>query len=159
MIEETRDEGNDSIVNGNDYTALFSYGLASNRMKKAQTGHQAATTAYAYNDRDQLTAEGADANSDGIPDPATATTYAYDDNGSTVSKTIGASVTAFIWDLRNRMVAVDAPGTANDATYSYDSDGVRVKEVTSSGTTYYLNDPQNPTGYAKKLSQNTFLGR
>jgi hypothetical protein len=58
------------------------------------------------------------------------------------SETTGADVTQYAWDLRNRMIGVDAPGTANDAAYAYDHDSVRVQRTVNGVATSYLNDGQ-----------------
>lgn len=51
------------------------------------------------------------------------------------------------------MVAVDAPGTANDATYGYDHRGTRVSQTTGGQTRRFLYDKRNPTGYAKAIEE------
>ena len=155
LTSETRDEGNDATQNGGDYTDTFAFDLAGNRITK---GHDAVgttndeTITYAYNERDELTAEDSTNN-------ANDATYSYDANGSTTEVTKGGTTQKYVWDLRNRMVGFDANGDGDtadtgDATYGYDTDGNRVsKTVVGTGTTYYVIDSNNLTGYAKALEE------
>jgi RHS repeat-associated protein len=156
---------------GSDYTDTYAFDRAGNRIRKThdEVGtNKDAATAYAYDTRDRLTAEGPDTeapNTSGynIPDPATATTYGYDDNGSQTTVTVNSAVVKRnFWDLRNRLVGFSANDDldttdVNDATYYYNTDGVRVKSapVTSTGvqTTYFVQDTANPTGYSQVMEE------
>jgi RHS repeat-associated protein len=159
LTQELRDEGNDGIQNGGDYTDIYTLDLVGNRTaKEHQTASGTTTTRYTYTIRDQLEWEGLDADDDGVIDLATRRTYTYDANGSqeTVtdsSKPAGSRITTYTWDLRNRLAGINAPGTADDVTYTYDSNGVRISETTAGSTTYFLNDPNNPTGYTKAIEE------
>jgi hypothetical protein len=104
-----------------------------------------------------------DAAAGAIPD-STPTTYTYDSNGSQITITQSASTTYHLWDLRNRMVGItlDNDGNAtdpNETTYAYDSHAVRVSQITyatpANSAIVYLNDANNPTGYAKALEKKT----
>jgi RHS repeat-associated protein len=155
LTSETRDEGNDGIQNGGDYTDTYSFDLAGNRITKV---HDAAGTSSdesvtsSYNSDDQLTSSDStnDANDSG---------YAYDADGNMISVTSNGAVKKYVWDLRNRLIGYDANGDGDtadtgDATYSYDNDGNRVsKTVVGQGTTYYVVDTNNPTGYAKAIEE------
>ncbi|MCY2950427.1 MAG: hypothetical protein NTU53_00420, partial [Planctomycetota bacterium] len=139
LTAETRDEGDDGIVNGQDYTATCSFDLVGNRTRKQQAGYQAATTDYTYNNRDELLTE----TTGGV-----VIGYGYDANGSLTSN--GSST--YAWDLRNRMVSATAGGVTT--SYGYDQDGQRISQRTGTGpSTYYLNDSQNPMGYAQILEE------
>lgn len=141
-----------SSVSSEEYSDTFAYDLASNRASKAHVGPgggASETDIYVYNSRDELTAEGPDTNSDGVPDAATATTYTYDDNGSQTSSTHGGVTTTYTYDVRNKMVGYSGP--SGSATYVYDDAGNRVQETTGGATTYYLTDTRNPTGYAQPI--------
>jgi YD repeat-containing protein len=185
LVEETRDAdttpGNGSddfgVRDSGDYSDLFGYDLVSNRRKRvsgwdaningsfADSGDSIdSTTLYTYNSNDQLTAEGTDADSDGILDSGEiTTTYTYDANGSQQTMTQGSSTTKYLWDLRNHMVGLDANNDGDaldngDTEYGYDSNGVRVNQLTHGATNsaiVYLNDDANPTGYSKTLERKT----
>ena len=84
--------------------------------------------------------------------------------------------TLYLWDLRNRMVAVDQTGNdldidsngatsgsvadADDATYGYDSAGQRISQGNGTGTSsqQFLNDKNNFTGYPQILEQTRVVG-
>ena len=141
LTSEQRDEGDDDVQNGGDYTDTFTYDLNGNRITKTHdaVGTTADTsTTSAYNDRDELTSDTTN---------GTATNYTYDPNGSTLTN----GSTAYTWDLRNRMLTA----TVADATttYAYDADGVRVSKMTGTQKTTFLNDDENPTGYAKPIEE------
>lgn len=154
LTGETRDEGNDSTQNGGDYTDVYSFDLAGNRITKT---HDAVsndeTITSAYNDRDELTSADSTIN-------AHDATYTYDDNGSTTSvMTNGTSTVKYLWDLRNRMTGYSANGDndaadSGDINYTYDNNGNRVsRTVVGGSSTYYVIDANNPTGYAKAIEE------
>ncbi|MGA2497331.1 MAG: hypothetical protein ABSH20_06300 [Tepidisphaeraceae bacterium] len=163
LVTETRDDGDNHTCDttaGGDYTDFFTLDMAGNRLTlehgwdadndgTVSTGDTIdSITAYTYNSRDQLLAEGPDTNNDGIPDSSTAINYTYDDNGSMTAK--GSDT--YTWDLRGRMVTATVGGTTS--TIGYDSDGQRVSEQTgTTATTYYVNDKSNPTGYPQILEE------
>jgi len=68
-----------------------------------------------------------------------AVTYGYDENGHTVSKTEGVSVTTYEYDLAERMKAVKKDGVTL-GSYTYDPFGRRVSKATGSGTVYFHYD-------------------
>lgn len=154
LTEETRQTLSTATF---EYTDGFAFDLAGNRVTKA---HDAAGTTndenviYTYNDRDELTAENSDNNANDV-------TYVYDDNGSQIQK----GTVKYVWDLRNRMIGVDANGDndladAGDTTYRYDVNGQRVGQTTVPSTgptlpTGYINDKANPTGYPQVIEETT----
>jgi RHS repeat-associated protein len=81
---------------------------------------------WQYNANHQLTAR---------PDIS----YGYDANGHTVSKTAGAEVTSYEYDIAERMSAVKRDGVTL-GSYQYDPFGRRVKKVTSAGAVYFHYD-------------------
>jgi RHS repeat-associated protein len=91
-------------------------------------------TPYQYNTSNQLTS---------IP----GTTYTYDNNGNTKTKTTAAGTTAYTWDFENRLTQVALPGTTGTVTYKYDPFGRRVQKAFTQGgtttTTNYLYDGRN----------------
>jgi RHS repeat-associated protein len=106
----------------------YTYDLVGNRLSSV------GVTPYQYNTSNQLTS---------IP----GTTYTYDNNGNTKTKTTAAGTTTYTWDYDNRLKQVTLPGTGGTVTYKYDPFGRRVqKSFTQSGTTTttnYLYDGHN----------------
>ena len=76
-------------------------------------------------------------------------------SGSAFPWTGSASDEVYTWDLRGRMKNATVDGTTT--TFAYDSNGVRTAKSVTSGTTTtttrYVNDAQNPTGYAKAVEE------
>jgi RHS repeat-associated protein len=89
---------------------------------------------YSYNSSNQLTS---------IP----GTTYTYDNNGNTKTKTTAAGTTTYTGDYENRLTQVALPGTTGKVTYKYDPFGRRVQKSFTQGgtttTTNYLYDGMN----------------
>jgi RHS repeat-associated protein len=89
---------------------------------------------YQYNSSNQLTS---------IP----GTTYTYDNNGNTKTKTTAAGTTTYTWDFENRLTQVALPGTTGTVTFKYDPFGRRVQKAFTQGgtttTTNYLYDGAN----------------
>src|SRR5262249_40868789 len=117
------------------YSKSFVYDAVGNRQTQTTTGTGSpgtqlapGTTAYGYDTRDRLTAEGAQS-------------YTWDDNGNLTTKDAEAT---YVWDQENRLRKVTkADGTVVD--YLYDADGNRVQTKTtppgSGGSTFdYLVD-------------------
>ena len=104
LTKETYNSSNDSL----DFIDEYAFDLNSNRLiKKHDAGGDGSVdvrTRYVYNDRDELTSDGPDANNDGVIDAGQATTYSYDANGSTTSVTATGATKQYKWDLRNRML-------------------------------------------------------
>jgi YD repeat-containing protein len=77
LIGETRDEGDDSTQNGNDYTTTYVLDLVGNRIEKVHDAVGSGsdeTIAYVYDDRDRLVSEDSTVN-------ASDRTYTSDANG------------------------------------------------------------------------------
>ena len=160
LTGETRDEGNDGIQNGGDYTDGYTFDLSNNRRMKS---HDAVGTAndetitYTVDARDRLTSEDSTVN-------ANDAAYGYDANGSTTSVTRNGATQKYVWDQRNNMTGFDANGDgdtadAGDATYTYNASGIRAStQVVGQAPAYYLLDSQNPTGYAKAVQQSATPG-
>jgi len=90
--------------------------------------------------------------------------YAYDDNGSMISKITKQSGdevkrTVYEYNLQNRLSVVKTSsdgGTTWDTVteYKYDPDGNRVQKTFGADTTTYLVDSQNLTGYSQVFVEN-----
>ena len=75
-----------------------------------------------------------------------AATYAYDNNGNTLSKTTTAGTTSYAWDFENRLTSLTMPGTGGTVNFKYDPFGRRIEKVApTSGTTVYAYDGDNVT--------------
>ncbi len=160
------------------YSDSFKYDLSNNRSEEDidenNDGTNDATVTYTYNGDDQLKTETR------TGDGPYSITDGYDNNGSLTSQVKSGTNPendSYGYDARNRMISsstsiTDSCGTTTttNASYGYDDNGVRVSEATSttvtpvsgsptttSSTTYYLNDPQNPTGYAKAVEESATL--
>ena len=106
----------------------YTYDLVGNRLSSV------GVSPYSYNSSNQLTS---------IP----GTTYTYDNNGNTKTKTTAAGTTTYTWDYDNRLTQVALPGTAGTVTFKYDPFGRRVQKAFTQGgnttTTNYLYDGPN----------------
>ena len=109
-------------ANVQTYQDTFSYDAVGNRLNRS---HDSVSTAYTYNNADQLITE------NGV-------TYMYDLNGNLESRTDGTGTTRYSYDFDGRLVKVTSPQSV--VTYAYDADGSRVEATTQSGTVRYLVD-------------------
>lgn len=145
-----------------DFVAGYTFDLAGNRHQKTLDSADDAkdeTITYGYDSDDRLLTEDSTIN-------ANDASYTYDDNGSTISRTRNGQTVKYQWNLRNRMVRMDANGdttydasgtplsnAADDTTYAYASDGDRVSQTTAGQITEYLTDKHNLTGYSQTLEE------
>ncbi|MFT3787917.1 MAG: hypothetical protein QM770_17395 [Tepidisphaeraceae bacterium] len=154
LTAEQRDEGNDAVQNGNDYTDTYYLDNASNRWKKTHDAVGTAndsTTLSTYNDRNELHFSGNDDNlNDSLDSSEIDDAYSYDADGNTTSKG-GASPESYTWDLRNRMTLATVNGAST--SYIYSSADHRVSQVVGTSTTTYLYDNANATGYSKAIEE------
>ncbi len=115
-----------AVVNGS-VAEGYTYDAVGNRLTSA------GPTSYNYNPSNELTS-------------TSAATYAYDNNGNTVSKTTTAGTTSYTWDFENRLSGVTLPGTGGTVNFKYDPFGRRIEKVApTSGTTVYAYDGANVT--------------
>jgi RHS repeat-associated protein len=117
----------------NPYAITYTYDNVGNRLTQVKDG---ASTAYTYNNRDQLTSEISTQNGSIV--------YAYDHAGRQTTKTDATGTTNYVWIDNDRMVSVSGPATA--VTYEYDAEGRRVSETTAGSTKNYLIDALLPYG-------------
>jgi len=82
------------------------------------------------------------------------TTYTYDNNGNTLTKTVGTAKTTYEWNVENRLVGADTDGDGvNDVTNEYDGDGVRIRQTVAGEETRFLVDKNRD--YAQVLEEYT----
>jgi RHS repeat-associated protein len=105
-------------------TEWFNYDKVGNRT----ASYLAAS--YTVNSSNQLTA---DSNA----------SYTYDNNGNTLTKTVGTDVTTYGWDLENRLTSVQLPNGGGTVSYKYDPFGRRICRSGPSGTTIWNYDGPN----------------
>ena len=85
---------------------------------------------YAYNSSNEL-----------ISTPAT--TYSYDNNGNTITKTDSSGTTTYGWDFDNRLVSVGLAGSGGTISFKYDPLGRRIQKSSLASTTNYLYNGNN----------------
>ena len=70
--------------------------------------------------------------------------YAYDNNGSVLSRSNGALTDRYSYDAEGRLITADvqiAPFSSRGAvTYTYDADGMRTSKTVGGVTTFFLVD-------------------
>jgi RHS repeat-associated protein len=91
-----------------------------------------AVSPWSYNSSNQLTSIA------GSP----GTTFTYDNNGNTTSKTDASSTTTYSWDYENRLTSVTLPDQSV-VSFNYDPLGRRSQKVSASATTVYAYDGEN----------------
>lgn len=69
--------------------------------------------------------------------------YAYDNNGNTLTKSNSIGNTHYGWDFDNRLTQVVLPGSDGTVTFRYDPFGRRIQKVSGNGVTNYLYDIAN----------------
>jgi len=71
------------------------------------------------------------------------TTYTYDYNGNTLTKTDSTGTTTYAWDFENRLTSVTLPGNGGTVSFAYDPFGRRNQKVSSTGTSVFAYDGDN----------------
>jgi len=91
----------------------------------------ALNTPYTYNSSNEmLTLQG--------------TSYTYDANGNTFTKTNSTGTTYYAWDYENRLTSATLPGTGGTLYFTYDPFGRRIEKISpTAGTTIYTYDGDN----------------
>lgn len=69
------------------------------------------------------------------------TTFTYDENGNTISKTDASSTTTYTYDYENRLVVAITP--SHTATYTYDPFGVRLGKTVDANAVWFLYDNED----------------
>jgi RHS repeat-associated protein len=68
------------------------------------------------------------------------TTFTYDNDGNTRTKTDVSGTTTYSWDFENRLSSVALPGTGGTVTFEYDPFERRIQKSSASRTTDYMYD-------------------
>ena len=132
LVRAKRHDSGGAVVRDVAYT----YDAVGNRLTETVDGGPAVVSVYDENDR--LTALGT-------------ATFAYDGNGNTVSRTVGAQTTSYGYDFENRLVrSEDASGVT---TYAYDVAGNRVRKASPAGTVNYLVDTAERDGLGRVIEE------
>jgi RHS repeat-associated protein len=71
------------------------------------------------------------------------TSFTYDKNGNTLSKTKDAQTTSYTYDFENRLIAGTVPAGGLSLSYSYDPFGKRLSKTVGGVTKYYLYDNED----------------
>ncbi|MBZ5629406.1 MAG: hypothetical protein LAO06_11140 [Acidobacteriia bacterium] len=111
-------------VQGATTTENYSYDAVGNRLSSL------GLSPYQYNSSNQLTS---------VP----STTFAYDNNGNTLTKTDSNGVTGYSWDYENRLTSVTLPASGGTVMFKYDPFGRRIQKVSGAGTTIFVYDGAN----------------
>ncbi len=94
----------------------YTYDAAGNRLTRADA---AGTTAYAYDDANELLSAGA-------------ATYGYDGNGNLTSRTVPSGTATFAWDHENRLTGITPP-SGPAVTFAYDPLGRQIMRQEAGG--------------------------
>jgi len=137
-----------SSLAADNYTDNYTFDLDGNRMSEVKINPATGVNEYifyTYNGQNQLTQSTSSVS--GV------TNYSYDSNGNQTND----GTHQYVYDIRNRLIAVKDESGNTLATYGYDDAGDRVSETTFANgtgtTTYYLIDDHNPTGYAQVIGK------
>ena len=114
------------VQNGATTTESYSYDGVGNRLSSLSA------SPWSYNNSNQLTSIA------GSP----GTTFAYDNNGNTTSKTDASGTTTYAWDYENRLTSVTLPDQSV-VSFTYDPMGRRIRKSSASATTIYAYDGAN----------------
>jgi RHS repeat-associated protein len=113
-----------SATQGGSTTETFNYDPVGNRLSSL------GVASYSYNPSNELTS-------------TSSTTYGYDNNGNTTSKTDSIGTTNYIWDFENRLSSATLPASGGTVSFKYDPFGRRIYKSSSSGTSIYAYDSDN----------------
>jgi YD repeat-containing protein len=112
-----------AVVNGS-VAESYTHDAVGNRLTSA------GPTTYNYNASNELTS-------------SSASTYTYDNNGNTTSKTTAAGTSSYTWDFENRLTSVVLPGAGGTVYFRYDPFGRRIYKSSPAGTNVYVYDGNN----------------
>jgi RHS repeat-associated protein len=112
------------VMQGTNTTESYTFDPVGNRLSSLSV------SPYNYNTSNELTS-------------TPSTTYSYDNNGNTLTKTDSTGTTNYTWDYENRLTQVTLPGTGGTVTFKYDPLGRRIFKSSSNGTSVYAYDGDN----------------
>jgi YD repeat-containing protein len=112
------------VAQGATTTESYAYDAVGNRLSSLNV------PSYNYNASNELTA-------------TPSTSFTYDNNGNTLSKTTSGATTQYTWDFENRLSSVILPGSGGTVTLKYDPFGRRIQKSSQTGITNYLYDGVN----------------
>jgi YD repeat-containing protein len=98
-------------------TETYSFDPVGNRLSSLSV------PSYTYNSSNEIIAAGA-------------STFTYDNNGNTLTKTDGTGTTTFTWDFENHQTSVHPPSQTT-VTFKYDPFGKRIQKA---GSVYVYNE-------------------
>src|SRR5579864_5108251 len=107
------------VTQGATNTEAYTFDPVGNRLSSL------AAPSYTINNSNEVTAAGS-------------SSYTYDNNGSTLTKTDGTGTTTFTWDFENHLTSVHPPSQTT-VTFKYDPFGKRIQK----GGSVYLYDGAN----------------
>jgi RHS repeat-associated protein len=105
-------------------TESYTYDEVGNRLSSQTVG------SYNYNSSNQLTS-------------ADGTSFTYDNNGNTLTKSDTNGQTTYAWDVENRLTSVTLANNGGVVSFKYDPFGRRIQKSGPSGTTIYVYDGAN----------------
>ncbi|MDD2893358.1 MAG: hypothetical protein PHF20_05455, partial [Halothiobacillaceae bacterium] len=110
-----------TTVNYPDKQTVYTFDANANRLTEVTTANSVVTLnkTYTYNTRNQLT------NVADSVTPANDAVYGFDANGNQTSKTQGAAVTNYAYDVKDQLLSV-SQNAANLGVFSYDYQGHRI---------------------------------
>ncbi len=109
-------------VNGN-HTANYFYDSVGNRVRLNANG---TNLNYLYDDNDRLTQVGS-------------TLFTYDNNGNTLTETVGTDTTSYSYDASNKLSSVVKPSLVS-FDFTYDADDNRIAKTEGGNQVSYLID-------------------
>ena len=107
------------VTQGATNTEAYTFDPVGNRLSSL------AAPSYTINNSNEVTAAGS-------------SSYTYDNNGNTLTKTDGTGTTTFTWDFENHLTSVHPPSQTT-VTFKYDPFGKRIQK----GGSVYLYDGAN----------------
>jgi RHS repeat-associated protein len=78
-----------------------------------------------------------------IEKSSTTATSVFDNNGNTLTKTVGSDTTTYTWDFENRLTSVTLPGSGGTVTFKYDPLGRRIEKSSTATTSVFAYDGDN----------------
>ncbi len=113
-----------SATQGSTTKESYSYDKVGNRLSSL------GVPSYVYNNSNELTS-------------SSLSTFTFDSNGNTLTKTDSTGTTTYAWDFENRLSSVTLPGSGGTVTFKYDPFGPRIYKSSSTATSIYAYDGDN----------------